>query len=168
VKLTIERDGKELNFEITRDVIKIETVELTMDEKTKNCGVICGQVAYLKVSQFGENTVDEWEPKIAEIKKAWDKKEIKGMILDLRDNPGGYLESSVYLAGEFLPKGKLVVRQESKSLGNKRLQCYAYWSLLDIPLVVLINKGSASAAEILIRRIAGLWKSNTYRRKIIW
>ena len=71
------------------------------------------------------------------------------MVLGLRDNPGGYLESSVYLAGEFLPKGKLVVKQESKALGDKEYLVMRTGSLLDIPLVVLVNKGSASAAEIL-------------------
>ena len=92
--------------------------------------------------------MDEWEIKVGEIKDAWDKT-IKGMVLDLQDNPGGYLESSVYLAGEFLPKGKLVVKQESKALGNKEYIVMRTGSLLDIPLVVLVNKGSASAAEIL-------------------
>jgi carboxyl-terminal processing protease len=71
------------------------------------------------------------------------------MVLDLRDNPGGYLESSVYLAGEFLPKGTLVVKQESKVFGNKNYDVERTGTLLDIPLVVLVNKGSASAAEIL-------------------
>mgnify|MGYP003395506628 CR=1 FL=1 len=93
--------------------------------------------------------MDEWETKVAQIKKAWGAKQITGMVLDLRDNPGGYLESSVYLAGEFLSKGKLVVKQESKVLGDKEYNVMRTGLLLDIPLVVLVNKGSASAAEIL-------------------
>lgn len=149
VKLTIERDGKEFDVEMVRDTIKVESVEVKLDEKQADCGTICGNIAYLKLNQFGENTVDEWETQVAKIKQAWDKKQIKGMILDLRDNPGGYLESSVYLAGEFLPKGSLVVRQESKVFGNKDYNVARTGSLLDIPLVVLVNKGSASAAEIL-------------------
>ena len=149
VTLTIERDGKEKDIQMVRDTILVESVEVKLDEKKQDCGTICGSVAYLKLNQFGENTVDEWETKVAEIKKAWDGQQIKGMVLDLRDNPGGYLESSVYLAGEFLPKGKLVVRQESKVLGNKDYNVMRTGSLLDIPLVVLVNKGSASAAEIL-------------------
>ncbi len=73
------------------------------------------------------------------------------MVLDLRDNPGGYLESSVYLAGEFLPKGSLVVKQEStsQSIESKDYVVSRTGRLLGIPLVVLINKGSASASEIL-------------------
>ena len=149
VKLTVNRDTKELHIDIVRDTIKVESVEITLNEQKKDCGTICGDVAYLKLNQFGENTVDEWEQKVAEIKSTWDSRAIKGMVLDMRDNPGGYLESSVYLAGEFLPKGALVVRQESPSLGNKDYTVMRTGSLLDIPLVVLINKGSASAAEIL-------------------
>jgi carboxyl-terminal processing protease len=149
VKLTLERAGKEIDIEITRDTIKVESVEAKLNEKKRSCEIICDSVAYLKLNQFGENTVDEWEVKVAEIKDAWNKKTIKGMVLDLRDNPGGYLESSVYLAGEFLPKGKLVVKQESKMLGDKEYIVMRTGQLLDIPLVVLVNKGSASAAEIL-------------------
>lgn len=149
VKLTLSRAGKEFDVEIVRNTINVDSVEVKVDEKQTDCGTICGNVAYLKLSQFGENTVDEWEAKIPEIKQAWDEKKIKGMVLDLRDNPGGYLESAVYLAGEFLPKGDLVVRQESKVFGDKDYNVARTGSLQDIPLVVLINRGSASAAEIL-------------------
>lgn len=149
VKLTLDRDGKEINVEVIRDVIKVESVELKLDEAVSTCKANCENVAYLKLNQFGENTVDEWEIKIADIKRAWNEKKIKGMVLDLRGNPGGYLESSVYLAGEFLPKGDLVVKQESTSLENKNYTVMRTGSLLDIPLVVLVDKGSASAAEIL-------------------
>jgi len=149
VKLTLDRNGKEITVEVTRDVIRVESVELKLDEKLSTCTSSCDQVAYLKLNQFGENTVDEWEIKVADIKHAWEAKKIKGMVLDLRGNPGGYLESSVYLAGEFLPKGKIVVKQESTSLENKNYTVMRTGSLLDIPLVVLVDKGSASAAEIL-------------------
>ena len=103
----------------------------------------------MRLNQFSDNTVDEWEQKIAEIKAKWMSGTIKGLVLDLRDNPGGYLESSVYLAGEFLEQGKLVVKQESTSYENKDYLVTRRGSLLDIPMTVLINKGSASAAEIL-------------------
>jgi len=149
VKLTIERDGKERDVEIVRDTIQVDSVETKLDEKKTGCETLCGNVAYLKLNQFGENTVDEWEEQVNKIKAAWDKKQIKGMVLDLRGNPGGYLESSVYLAGEFLPKGTLVVKQESIAFGDKDYQVMRTGKLLDIPLVVLVDRGSASAAEIL-------------------
>jgi carboxyl-terminal processing protease len=139
VTLTLERNNKEFEVKIIRDQIIVSSVELSF----KN------NVAYLKVNQFGENTNQEWDREVEKIKTQWQEKKIKGMILDLRDNPGGYLESSVYLASEFLPKGKLIVKQESTTN-----QSYDYYverdgQLLDIPLIVLINKGSASASEIL-------------------
>lgn len=149
VHLTLERNGKELEVDVIRDAIHIESVETRLDEKLSTCEKNCDNVAYLKLNQFGDNTVDEWEKKVIEIKNEWERGKIRGLVLDLRDNPGGYLESSVYLAGEFLPQGKLVVKQESTTYENKDYYVTRGGSLLTIPLTVLINKGSASAAEIL-------------------
>ncbi|MCX7955616.1 MAG: S41 family peptidase [Patescibacteria group bacterium] len=139
VKLTLERNNKEINVEIIRDQIKVSSVELNFKEN----------IAILKLNQFGENTNNEWDKAVNEIKNKWEKKQIKGMILDLRDNPGGYLESSVYIASEFLPENKLVVKQESTSISSFDYYVEKKGKLLDIPLVILINKGSASASEIL-------------------
>ena len=149
VSLTLNRAGKEMAFSVVRDTIKVESVETRLDEHLSSCTDSCANVAYLKLNQFGDNTVDEWEQKIAEIKAKWDAGAIKGLVLDLRDNPGGYLESSVYLAGEFLDQNKLVVKQESTSYENKDYYVTRRGTLLDIPMTVLINGGSASAAEIL-------------------
>lgn len=149
VTLTVEREGKELDFSVMRDTIQVESVETSLNEISRACTGECGRVAYLKLNQFGDSTVDEWEQKVAEINAAWKSGKVKGLVLDLRDNPGGYLESSVYLAGEFLEQGKLVVKQESTTYENKDYYVTRGGSLLSIPLVVLINKGSASAAEIL-------------------
>jgi len=139
VKLTLEREGKEIEVEITRAQINVPSIELSYEKN----------IAILKVNQFGENTIDEWDKAVFEIKEKWMKKEVKGMVLDLRDNPGGYLEGAVYLASEFLPMGKIVVRQESKTITNKEYKVIRQGELLEIPLVVLVNKGSASASEIL-------------------
>ncbi len=149
VHLTLGRSGKEVEVDVVRDTIKVESVETKLDEQLSTCTSSCDKVAYLKLNQFGDSTVDEWEQKIAEIKAKWDSKSIKGLVLDLRDNPGGYLESSVYLAGEFLKQNELVVKQESTTYENKDYYVTRQGSLLDIPLTVLINGGSASAAEIL-------------------
>ena len=110
-----------------------------------------GNVAYLKLNQFGANTNDEWDKGVEQIVQKWENNEVVGMILDLRGNPGGYLESSVYLASEFLPKGDLVVKQESTSqaIENREYKVVRTGKLMDIPLVVLVNQGSASASEIL-------------------
>lgn len=149
VVLGIVRDGKEpFDLKITRQEIKINSVELEFKKK-KGCKDNCSEVAYLKVSQFGDNTNKEWDSAVLTVKQKWNSKEIKGLILDLRNNPGGYLESSVYLASEFLPMGKRVVRQEYVDKTGKNYTVQRGGILLDIPLVVLINQGSASASEIL-------------------
>ena len=103
----------------------------------------------MKLNQFGENTNSEWNNVVGLIVEQWKNKEVKGMVLDLRDNPGGYLESSVHLAGEFLPFGSLVVKQESTVSDNRTYKVLRAGRLLNIPLAVLINRGSASASEIL-------------------
>lgn len=139
VKLTLERNGKEFEVTITRQQIIVASVELEFDKS----------IAILKVNQFGDNTNEEWNKAVDEIKNKWSNKLIKGLVLDLRDNPGGYLESSVYLASEFLPLGKLVVKQEATLYGNKEYRVSRLGKLQEIPMSILINKGSASASEIL-------------------
>ncbi len=148
VKITFARNGREFEKDLVREEIKVASVELSY-EKMPLCKNDCPQVAYLKLNQFGENTNDEWDEAIAQIRDKWQKRTIFGMVLDLRDNPGGYLDGAVYLASEFLPFGKTIVKQESTTLENKDHQVARVGQLLDIPLVVLINKGSASASEIL-------------------
>ncbi len=148
VKLTLSRDGKEFDANITREEIDVASVELSY-EKRQDCTSSCQQAAYLKVNQFGENTNDEWNKAVTAVVSKWNNRSIKGVVVDLRDNPGGFLDSSVYLASEFLPQGKLVVKQESTiSENNRDYYVTRQGHLLDIPVVGIINKGSASASEI--------------------
>lgn len=153
VSLTLERNTKEFTVEIVRNVINVPSMELTYEsqltcKKDKN-KKDCPQVAYLKVNQFGDNTSGEWDKAVDEVRAKWIDKQIRGMILDLRDNPGGYLDGSVYLASDFLPEGKLVVKQESTTYESREYRVERDGKLLDTPLVVIVNKGSASASEIL-------------------
>lgn len=148
VKLTLERNQKEYTVSIVRDEIHVSSVDLSTEVK-KDCSQSCGKVARLKLNQFGDNTNDEWDKAVAQIQQDYASGNIKGMILDLRDNPGGYLDSAVYTASEFLPMNKLVVKQESTTTESKSYYVFRDGKLKDIPLVVLINKGSASASEIL-------------------
>lgn len=148
VKLGLEREGKELEVEITRDQIQVSSVELSYESK-KDCEKSCPKVAYLKLNQFGENTNNEWDNAVFDIQGKWQRKEIEGMVLDLRDNPGGFLDSAVYLASEFLPPDKLVVKQESTIAQTKNYYSSRDGKLQGIPLKIIINKGSASASEIL-------------------
>lgn len=139
VKLTLERNTKEIDIVIVRQQIIVSSVELSYEKK----------IAILKVNQFGDNTNDEWNKAVQNISGKWANKQVTGIVLDLRDNPGGYLDGSVYLASEFLPLGKLVVKQEATLYGDKEYRVSRIGMLKDIPVVVLINKGSASASEIL-------------------
>jgi len=143
VKLGLLRNGKEVNVEIVRKQINVPSVELSYETKNKQ------KVAILNLNQFGENTNQEWDKAISEIKNQWDKKEIAGLVLNLRDNPGGFLDGAAYLASEFLPFGKIVVKQESTTTENKTYYVLKNGRLKNIPLVVLINRGSASASEIV-------------------
>lgn len=143
VKLTLERNGKELTLTIVRDEINVPSLELSYETKNNK------KIALIKIIQFGDKTYDEWNKAVNEIRKKWEKKEVNGLILDLRDNPGGYLDGAVYLAEEFLPLGKLIVKQESTTIKSKNYYVLRHGQLKDIPLVIIINKGSASASEIL-------------------
>jgi carboxyl-terminal processing protease len=143
VKLTLFREPKnEFDVKITRATIQVDSVETTYESKNgKN-------VAVIKVNQFGETTNEEWDKAVDAVSAKYKSGEVQALAVDMRGNPGGFLDSAVYLAGEFLPRGKLVVKQESTTAGNRNYTVDRDGRLLDIPLVVLIDQGSASAAEI--------------------
>ncbi|TSC53200.1 MAG: Uncharacterized protein LiPW16_457 [Microgenomates group bacterium LiPW_16] len=141
VVLTIIHEGEEKPVEIaiTRDTILVESVE--WQEKKG--------IAYLKLSRFGDQTSAEWEKAVREIVSSYQKEDVRGLVLDLRNNPGGYLSGAVYIGGEFLPVGTLIVQQEQASGARQTYSVDRQGKLLDIPMTILINKGSASASEIV-------------------
>ncbi len=141
VKLALyrENENKPRDITLTRDTIVVKTVEYSA--KTTKSGK---DIAYLRVSGFGEKTKDEWD---SAVKDALTE-DPKGVIVDVRNNPGGFLEVSVYLASEFLSGGKVVLQEDGQGV-KQDLSVMRTGQMLDIPLVVLINKGSASASEIL-------------------
>ncbi|MCX7996480.1 MAG: S41 family peptidase [Patescibacteria group bacterium] len=145
VKITVVRpsDGKEYTFAIVRDTIKVDSIELTYERKNKK------QVAIVKINQFGETTNSEWDRAASEILQRSESGQVDAVVVDLRDNPGGYLESAVYIASEFLEQGKMVVKQESSIEEDREYSVRRTGRLLEIPLVVVLNGGSASASEIL-------------------
>ncbi len=148
VTLTIlhEKQDKTVDITLTRDTILVKSVEW---EKK-------GNTAYLKLSQFGDQTNNEWEKAVKEISLSFQKGEVKDLVLDLRNNPGGYLSGAVYIAGEFLPNGTVVVQQEQTGGVKTSYNVDRPGKLLNIPIIVLINKGSASASEI----VAGALRDN--------
>jgi len=148
VVITMGRNNKEIDIPIIRGKIEVPSVELSYETES-TCRENCSKAAVIKVNQFGNNTINEWDRSIDKVVRQWHQKKIKGLVIDLRNNPGGFLQSAVYLTSEFLPQKKVVVKQESTSLKNKIYLVERKGKLLNIPLVVLINGGSASASEIM-------------------
>lgn len=138
VLLTLYREGVAKSFEqsITRDEIVVPTVDLSFIEKSGK------KFAHLELHKFGGRTDDEWLSKVAEIVST----RPAGIVLDLRNNPGGYLDGAIFVASEFLSKG-VIVKQEGRD-ESETYNVDRKGSLTTIPLVVLVNKGSASASEI--------------------
>ncbi|RJQ37484.1 S41 family peptidase [Candidatus Microgenomates bacterium] len=148
-------DNKLTDIKIVRDVITVKSVVMWV-KKVKDIDKIDlkkyadQEVAYFRLSQFGDNTNQEWlglANKLA-LKLNEDKK-VKGMILDLRNNPGGYLTDATFIAAEFIKEGNTVVIQDKGNGERTEFTASRKGLLLDIPLVILINKGSASASEIV-------------------
>lgn len=135
VSLTLAREGvnEPINLDLVRDTIIDKSVTLK---------IIDNNIAHLRLSKFGDRTLQEWQEAIAKIGDM-------PIVLDLRNNPGGYLEGSVYIASEFLPQGKLVVVQQAGDGSKIEHKALRKGALLKNKLVVLVNEGSASASEIL-------------------
>jgi carboxyl-terminal processing protease len=139
VRLLILREGwdKPREFKITRDTIKVQSVK----SKMLNDGI-----GYVKLIQFQGQTASELEQAL----KGLEAKGIKKLILDMRNNPGGILDTSVDVSGKFLPKDKLVVYlQGRQKTDRKDYLTTSSEPPRDYPIVVLVNTGSASASEIV-------------------
>lgn len=137
VFLTTYREGSKETKEIAlvRDTINVPSTELEW--------VGGGKIALIRVNKFGEKTLPEWEEIVSEVQKNGGK----GVVLDLRNNPGGYLERAIDLASEFVPDGVIVSQRDRQSTQSYKVMRRG--NFIGMPVVVLINKGSASAAEIL-------------------
>ena len=136
VKLLIIRNNKEIPFTLKKEIIKIKSVKSNFIEN---------KYAYLRISAFQKNTSKDLEESINKIKS---KNKIQGLILDLRSNPGGLLDEAVAVSDLFLNKSVVVYtkdKQEKKNYFNAKDGDI----IKNIPIVVLINSGSASAAEIV-------------------
>ncbi len=136
VKIKVSRDGREqLDFEITRETISIPSVESKILE---------GNIGYLQVSRFDETTGELARQAAQEFKDT----QVKGVVLDLRNNPGGLLDAAVSLSGIWLPQGKTVLQEKRDGKVIKTYESDGPAILKDFKTVVLINEGSASASEI--------------------
>ncbi len=143
VTLTIIREGngsEAKEIAITRDTIEIKSVEYEKKE---------GDLGYIKIKSFSEDTADEFRGAVAGALSDNNR----GIILDLRNNPGGLLNVAVEITSEFVPSGEPVVWEEDRE-GNRNAyradtKGFERPILVDFPVIVLINEGSASASEIL-------------------
>lgn len=138
VVLTVVREGEDdlLEIEIIRDVINIPT----LDTEKREDGIFV-----IKLYNFSANSPSMFREALREFIFSGSGK----LILDLRGNPGGYLEASVDIASWFLPVGKVVAREEFGDGGEILYRSKGYDIFNDLPMVILINQGSASASEIL-------------------
>ncbi len=145
ITITFLREGIEEPLEITivRGTIIIPSVEVDFIEKDNK------KVAHLKLSRFGDRTDQEWQAAINQIVGEKTKTNFKGVVLDLRNNPGGYLQGAVYIASEFLSQGVVVQQEKGGNGGTETFSVNRQGRLTDIPLIVLVNQGSASASEIV-------------------
>ncbi len=138
VKIGIIRYGqsKVLNFTVTRGEIPQKSISAVY--------MLDATTGYIRIKNFGETTYPELLIALATLSQQG----FSNLVIDLRDNTGGYLQSAVQMANEFLPKNKLIVYTQGRKSPRQEYKSDGHGSYQKIPLVVLINEGSASASEI--------------------
>jgi len=145
-----ESDKKLLEFTITRSIIKIASI--------KKAEMLEPGIGYIRLTEFQENTPKD----MSDALKKLEAEGLKGLILDLRNNPGGLLDVAVDVGGKFIQEGKIIVSTKGRVEGqNIEFKSRNKNNHLDYPIVVLINGGSASASEI----VAGALQD--YKRAIL-
>lgn len=141
ITITVFREGLDepMDVTITRAVIKIESVKAKM---------LDDDFGYVRITQFQENTDRELKKALKKLEKE-STGGLKGLVLDLRNNPGGLLDQAVHVADEFLDSGKIVYTDGR--VKSQKMEFYAHPEKgnHDYPIIVLVNGGSASAAEIV-------------------
>lgn len=140
VVVGIKRNGQKelLSFTITRDRIPIYSVDIAY--------MVAPEVGYIKINKFSATTAEEFRQAFAKLRSG---SPIKGLVLDLRGNPGGYLDAAIRLADEFLPTGKLITYTEGRTQPRRDFSSSSSGLFETGKLVVLIDEGSASASEIV-------------------
>ena len=133
VKLTIRRDEESFDVDVERRNIEIQTVTYKM---------LDGNIGYIQLSEFEKATVDQFNTALEEL----EKEGAESLILDLRDNPGGDYSSVVSIADRVLPKGTILSTKDKD--GNEKTETSDEENKVDLPMVILVNGNSASAAEL--------------------
>ncbi len=140
IEITVRREGvnEPLKFKLVRDVIKIQSVRNRIE----------GNVGYIRINSFSQTTYPGLEKAVKDIQAKLGNK-LKGYVLDLRNNPGGLLDQAIAVSDAFLEKGEIVSTRGREEDDTKRDNATAGDITSGKPIVVLINEGSASAAEIV-------------------
>lgn len=134
-----EGDDKEKNVDLLRDTIIVKSVE--MEGKKTPQGKV---VAYLKLTKFGDLTFTEWNQAVSDALALGPQ----AVVLDLRNNPGGYLDGAVFIGSEFISDGNIVLQEDGQGVRTP-FKVNRAGRLTKLPLIVMVNKGSASASEIV-------------------
>ncbi len=139
IEITIRRKGlkKAKIFKITREIIEIKSVISELKDK---------KVGYLRLRSFNENSDTQLKKEISKLEK---NEKLVGYILDLRNNPGGLLSQAVKISDFFLDDGEIVSTKGRKSRENRKFFARKGDRINGKPLIVLVNRGSASASEIV-------------------
>ena len=142
IKLRVMRKGqdKPIDIAITRDIIRVRAVRSNVNGD---------DVAYIKLTQFNEQTTDGLKKAIADLTAQIPAEKLKGFIIDLRNNPGGLLDQAISVSDAFLEKGEIVSTRGRNSEETQRFNARAGDLTKNKPVIVLINGGSASASEIV-------------------
>ncbi|MCX8073803.1 MAG: S41 family peptidase [Candidatus Binatia bacterium] len=141
VRLTLRREGvvKPIELTLTREVIKIQSVKSRLLEKG---------YAYVRITQFQERTDDDLQKALAKLEQD-NGGPLSGLILDLRNNPGGLLTQAIKVADEFIDSGLVVYTDGRLESQKQKYFAHKQGSRTDFPMIVLVNSGSASASEIV-------------------
>ena len=143
VKLTVKRGQQTLQFDVVREEIQSESVKGEILE---------GNIGYIQITTFSDEDVSiKFTEKLNELKESG----IERLILDLRGNPGGYLDKCVEIASNFIPEGEMITYTIDK-YDNKQVSLSQGGEVIGMPLVVLVDRGSASASEV----VTGALKDN--------
>ncbi len=151
VKLTINRDGLEFDVDVIRDVIRVPEATISWQ----------GDVLVIQISQFGKITDTDLRPGLIQALN----KTPKGVVLDLRSNPGGLLHAADTVVSLFVPRGTPYVEVRSRSDDTKPVTSLDPVLLASVPMVVLINEGSASASEIVAGALQDLKRATVVGAK---
>ncbi len=149
VTLTVRRGDSEIEFPLVRSRVKIQSVkgwERRPDESWNHWADEENKIGYIRLTNFQKNTAED----LANVMSGLRAKGLKGLILDLRWNPGGLLDSAWQVSSLFLNRGDGVVSTKGRNQGeDQRLNAPSDGPYADVPLVVLVDEGSASASEIV-------------------